>query len=95
MQQKKIDDYWNVDSCKPLSHSWRGFTNFTLLKEKLPKGYMLPGERLTKTTRPGNVRPEVWTKIGNAAQNRKKKTGMGKRETEARQYAKTERNLFY
>ena len=67
---------------------------FTLLKEKPPKGYMLPGERLTKTTRPGHVRPEVWTKIGNAAQNRKK-TGMGKRETEARQCAKTERNLFY
>ena len=75
MQEKKIDDYWNVDSCKPFSDSWRGFTKFTLLKEKPPKGYMLPGERLTKiqtTTRPDHVRPEVWTKIGNAAQNRKK-----------------------
>ena len=37
---------------------------------------MLPGERLTKiqtTTRPDHVWPEIWTKIGNAAQNRKKK----------------------
>ena len=78
MQEKKIDDYWNVDSCKPLSDSWRGFTKFTLLKEKPPKGYMLPGERLTKiqtTARPDYVWPEVWTKIGKAAQNRKNKNG--------------------
>ena len=44
-QEKKIDDYWNVDSCKHLPDSWRGFTKFTLLKEKLPKGYMWSGER--------------------------------------------------
>ena len=37
MQEKKIDDYWNVDSCKHLSDFWRGFTKFTLLKEKPPK----------------------------------------------------------
>ena len=97
MQEKKIDDYWNVDSCKPLSDSSRGCTKFILLKEKPPKGYMLLGERLTKipmTTRTDYVWPEVWTKIGKAAQNRKKQE-WAKEKTEARQYAKTERNLFY
>ena len=35
--------------------SWKGFTKFTLLKDKPPKGYMWSGRRLTKiqtTTRP-------------------------------------------
>ena len=39
LQEKLIDDNWNVDSGKHLSDSWRGFTKFTLLKEKPPKGY--------------------------------------------------------
>ena len=33
LQEKKIDDYWNVDPKKHLSDSWRRFTKFTLLKE--------------------------------------------------------------
>ena len=75
MQEKKIDDYWNVDSSKHLSDSWRGCTKFTLLKEKPPEGYMWSWRRLTEiqtTTRPDYVWPEVWTKIGKAAQNREK-----------------------
>ena len=47
------------------------FTKFTVLKEKPSKGYMWSGERLTTihvATRPENVWPEVWTKIGKAAQ---------------------------
>ena len=63
LQEKLIDDNWNVDSGKHLSDSWRGFTKFTLLKEKPPKGYMWSGERLTKiqtTTRPDSVWPEAW-----------------------------------
>ena len=75
MEEKKIDDYWNVHSSKHLSDSWRGFTKFTLLKEKPPKGYMWSWERLTQirtTTRPDYVWPEVWTKTGKAAQNREK-----------------------
>ena len=58
LQEKRIDDYWNVDSSKHVSDSWRGFTKFTLLIEKLPKGCMWSGERLTKiqtTTRPDHV----------------------------------------
>ena len=75
LQEKRIDDRWNVDANRSLSDSWKGFTKFTLLKEKPPKGYMWSGRRLTKiqaTTRPENVWPEVWTKIGKAAQKRKK-----------------------
>ena len=73
MEEKKIDDCWNVESCKPLSDSWRGFTKFTLLKEKHPKKKTCgPGRKIQTTTRPDYVWPEVWTKIGKAAQNREK-----------------------
>ena len=69
-QEKPIDDYWNVGASGNLSDSWKGFTNFTLLKETPPKGYLWSGGRLTKfqtRTRPDNVWPEVWKKIGSAA----------------------------
>ena len=63
LQEKKIDDYWNVDSSKHMSDSWRGFMKFTLLKEKPPKGYMWSGWRLTEiqtTTGPHYVWPEKY-----------------------------------
>ena len=44
-------------------------------KRNLRKDICGPGERVTKiqtTTRPDYVWPEVWTKIGKAAQNREK-----------------------
>ena len=45
VQNKKINDYWNVDSSKHLSDSRRGFRKFTLLKEKAPKRiFVVPGE---------------------------------------------------
>ena len=37
MQDKRIDDCWNVDANRSLPASWKGFTKFTLLKEKPPK----------------------------------------------------------
>ena len=75
MQEKRIDDYWNVDENRGLSDPWTGFTKFTVLKEKLSKGYVWSGERLTKiqtTTRPDHVWQEVWTKIGKSAEKREK-----------------------
>ena len=69
MQEKRTDDLWNVDSNRSLSVSWKGFTKFTLLKEKLPKGYMWCGRRLTKvqtTSRQDHVWPEAWTNVGKA-----------------------------
>ena len=47
MQESRIDDYWNIDGSRNLSDSWTGFTQFTLLEEKPPDGYMWSGRRLT------------------------------------------------
>ena len=54
-QEKRIDDYWNVDVSRDLSDPWTGFTQFTLLEEKAPDGYMWSRRRLTRklfTSRP-------------------------------------------
>ena len=94
MPGKRIDDNWNVDSSKHLADSWKGSTKFTPLKEKPTKGFMRSGGRLTKiqtTARPDLVWPEVWTKIGNAAQNREKQEwAKKKKKNEARQCSKTD-----
>ena len=37
-QEKRIDDYWNIDVSRDLSDFWTGFTQFTLLDEKAPGG---------------------------------------------------------
>ena len=42
-QEKRIDDYWNIDGSRDLSDPWTGFTQFTLLEEKPPDGYMWSG----------------------------------------------------
>ena len=47
-QEKRIDDYWNIDGSRDLSDSWTGFTQFILLEEKTPDGYMWSAERLTR-----------------------------------------------
>ena len=44
-QEKRIDDYWNIDGSRDLSDPWTGFTQFTLLEEKAPDGYMWSGGR--------------------------------------------------
>ena len=43
MQEKRIDDYWNIDGSRDLSDYWTGFTQFILLEEKPPDGYMWSG----------------------------------------------------
>ena len=48
MQERRIDDYWNIDGSRDLSDSCTGFIQFTLLEEKPPTGYMWSGERLTR-----------------------------------------------
>ena len=40
MQESRIDEYWNIDGSRDLSDHWTGFTQFTLLEEKPPNGYM-------------------------------------------------------
>ena len=62
MQERRIHDYWNIDGSRDLSDSWTGFTQFTLLDEKPPDGYMWSGGRLTKrqvTSRPDHLWPEL------------------------------------
>ena len=67
-QERRIDDYWNIDGSRDLSDSWTGFTQFTLVEEKPPDGYMWSGWRLTRkqlTSRLDHLWPELWEKMGN------------------------------
>ena len=66
-QEKRIDDYWNIDGSRNLSDPWTGFTQFTLLDEKAPDGHMWSGRRLTRqqlTSRPDHLWPELWKSMG-------------------------------
>ena len=75
MQESRIDDYWNIYGSRDLSDSWTGFTQFTLLEEKPPDGYMWSGVRLTKrqlTSRPDHLWPELWIKLGRNAKLKEK-----------------------
>ena len=69
-QEKRIDDYWNIDGSRDLSDPWTGFTQFTLLEEKAPDGYMWSGWRLTRKrfiSRPDHLWPELWKPMGKHA----------------------------
>ena len=69
-QERRIDDYWNIDGSRDLSGSWTGFTRFILLEAKPPDGKMLSGERLTRkqlTSRPDHLWPEIWKTMGRNA----------------------------
>ena len=49
-QEKRIDDYWNIDGSRDLSDPWTGFTQFTLLEEKTSlRIYVVRGEIDEKT----------------------------------------------
>ena len=73
MQEKRIDDYWHVDSSKLCQSLGEDSQNSLHWKKSPPEGYMWSGRRPTKiqaTPRPEKVWLEAWTKIGKAAQNR-------------------------
>ena len=74
-KEKHIDDYWNLDGSRDLSDPWTGFTQFTLLEEKTPDGYMWSGGRLTRrqlTSGPDHLWPELWIKMGRDAKLKEK-----------------------
>ena len=74
-QEKRIDDYWNVDGSSDLSDPWAGFTQFTLLEEKPPDGNMWSGRRQTRkhqTSRPDHLWPELWKTMGKHAKLKEK-----------------------
>ena len=48
-QEKRIDDYWNIDGSRDLSDLWTGFTQCALFDEKVPDGYTWSGEINEKT----------------------------------------------
>ena len=75
MQESRIDDDWNIDGSRDLSYSWTSFTQFALLSEKLPQGYMWSGRRLTKrqaTSRPDHLWPKLWRGLARNAQLKEK-----------------------
>ena len=49
-QEKRIDDYWNIDGSRNLSDPWTGFIQFTLLEEKAPDGLLWSGEEIDEKT---------------------------------------------
>ena len=74
-QEKRIDDYWNIDGSRDLSDPWTGFTQFTLLEENAPDGYTWSGWRLTRkqiTSRPDHLWPELWKSMGKNAKLKEK-----------------------
>ena len=74
-QEKSIDDDWNIDGSRDLSDLWTGFTQFTLLDEKAPDGYMCSWVRLTRkqlTSRPDHLWPELWKSMGKHAKLKEK-----------------------
>ena len=74
-QERRIDDYWNIDGSRDLSDCWTSFTQFTLLEEKPPNGYMWSGEKITRkqlTSRPDHLWAELWEKMGKNAKLKEK-----------------------
>ena len=73
--EKRIDDYWNIDGSRDLSDPWTGFTQFTLLEEKPPDGFLWSGERLSRkqlTSRPDHLWPALWKSMGKHAKLKEK-----------------------
>ena len=74
-QERRIDDYWNIDGSRDLSDPWTGFTQFTLFEEKPADGYTWSGGRLTRkqlTSRQDYLWPELWEKMGKHAKLKEK-----------------------
>ena len=49
-QEKRIDDFWNIDGSRNLSDPGTGFTQFTLLEEKLPTDICRPVREIDEKT---------------------------------------------
>ena len=74
-QEKRIDDYWNIDGSRVLSDPLAGFTQFTILDEKHTDGYMRSGVGLTRkqqTSSPDRLWPELWKSMGKHAKLKEK-----------------------
>ena len=65
-KKKRIDDYWHIDGSRDLSDPWTGFTQFTLLEEKPPEGYMWSSGRLTTKQKEKQKGSHEKTQLDNA-----------------------------
>ena len=83
-QEKRIDDYWNVDLNRSLSDTWKGFTKFTVLKEKPPKQYMWSGVETDKSSNDYKTKSRVaWGMVPNwKNRSESRKTRMGSWQTQ-------------
>ena len=79
LQEKRIDDDWNVDSNRSLSGSWKGFTKFTLLKAKPPKGKNRFGEETNTGSDQTTCGPKFGPKLGKPLRREKNKNGQTRR----------------
>ena len=69
------NDYWNIDGSRDLSDPWTGFTQFTLLDEKPPDGFLWSRGRLTRkqlTSWPDHLWLELWKSMGKNAKLKEK-----------------------
>ena len=76
MQERRIDDYWNIDASRDLSDSWTGFTQFFSIGRETSRRKMSSGRRLTKrqaTSGPDHLWPELWRGLARNAKVRKKR----------------------
>ena len=79
MQERRIDDYWNIDGSRDLSDSWTGFTQCTVISEKPPDEFLWSGGRLTRrqlTSRPDHLWPELWSGMARNAKLRKNQSSI-------------------
>ena len=67
-EEKRMEDYWNVQGEKALSDFWVGKTVFYILRTPPEPGFTYIYGRKTKiqsdTNRPGDMWPEVWNDLG-------------------------------
>ena len=75
-QEKRIDDYWNVDGSRDLSDPWTSFTQFIYWEKNLQTDICGSEEKLTRklqTSRPDHFWPELWKSMGKHAKLYEKK----------------------
>ena len=66
-QEKRIDDYWNIDGSRDLSDPWTGFAQIYFIGRKSSRRILWSGERLTRkqlTSSPDHLWPELWKSMG-------------------------------
>ena len=55
-QEKRIDDFWNINGSRDLSDPWTGFTQFISLEENLPTEKCGPGgDQRENSLHPGQI----------------------------------------